>query len=128
MNNYYVKNGDGIYINTADDVAYLGMNAFSRSYTDCSCCAEASINSIIGDMSVVERSAGVLDNLTANVTDLKATNSVNTVADSFIEIKDRLFTLEKKLESFEKHENLRNKIDNTIYRSICYEWEKRSVY
>ena len=128
MNNYYVKNGNGIYINTADTVADLGMDAFSRSYTDCLCCTEASANSITGDVSAVASSAGALDNLTASIADLTVTNSVDTVADSVIEIKDRLFILEKKLEAFEKHENLRNKIDNTIYRSICNEWERRSAY
>ena len=135
MNNYYVKNGSGIYINTADTVADLGMDAFSRSYTDCLCCTEASANSITGDVSAVAssavKSAGALDNLTASIADLTVTNSVDsvdTVADSVIEIKDRLFILEKKLEAFEKHENLRNKIGNTIYRSICNEWERRSAY
>ena len=132
MNNYYVKNGSGIYINTTDTVADLGMDAFSRSYTDCLCCTEASANSITGAVSAVAssavKSAGALDNLTASIADLATIKSVDTVADSVIEIKDRLFILEKKLETFEKHENLRNKIDNTIYRSICNEWEKRSVY
>ena len=135
MNNYYVKNGSGIYINTADTVADLGMDAFSRSYTDCLCCTEASANSITGDVSAVASSAvksiDALDNLTASIANLTITNSVDsvdTVADSVIEIKDRLFILEKKLEAFEKHENLRNKIDNTIYRSICNEWERRSAY
>lgn len=132
MNNYYVKNGSGIYINTADTVADLGMDAFSRSYTDCLCCTEASVNSITGAVSAVAssavKSAGALDNLTASIADLATIKSVDTVADSVIEIKDRLFILEKKLEAFEKHENLRNKIDNTIYRSICNEWERRSAY
>lgn len=128
MNNYYVKNGNGIYINTADTVADLGMDAFSRSYTDCLCCTEASANSVTGAVSTVASSAGVLDNLTASIANLAITDSVDTVADSVIEIKDRLFILEKKLEAFEKHENLRNKIDNTIYRSICNEWERRSAY
>ena len=132
MNNYYVKNGNGIYINTADTVADLGMDAFSRSYTDCLCCTEASANSITGAVSAVASSAvkstDVLDNLTASIADLATIKSVDTVADSVIEIKDRLFILEKKLETFEKHENLRNKIDNTIYRSICNEWERRSAY
>lgn len=132
MNNYYVKNGNGIYINTADTVADLGMDAFSRSYADCLCCTEASANSITGDVSAVAssavKSAGALDNLTASIADLATIKSVDTVADSVIEIKDRLFILEKKLEAFEKHENLRNKIDNTIYRSICNEWERRSAY
>ena len=132
MNNYYVKNGSGIYINTADTVADLGMDAFSRSYTDCLCCTEASANSITGAVSAVAssavKSAGALDNLTASIADLATIKSVDTVADSVIEIKDRLFILEKKLEAFEKHENLRNKIDNTIYRSICNEWERRSTY
>ena len=132
MNNYYVKNGSGIYINTADTVADLGMDAFSRSYTDCLYCTEASANSITGAVSAVASSAvkstDALDNLTASIADLTVTNSVDTVADSVIEIKDRLFILEKKLEAFEKHENLRNKIDNTIYRSICNEWERRSAY
>lgn len=132
MNNYYVKNGSGIYINTADTVADLGMDAFSRSYTDCLCCTEASANSITGAVSAVAssavKSAGALDNLTASIADLATIKSVDTVADSVIEIKDRLFILEKKLEAFEKHENLRNKIDNTIYRSICNEWERRSAY
>ena len=132
MNNYYVKNGSGIYINTADTVADLGMDAFSRSYTDCLCCTEASVNSITGAVSAVAssavKSAGALDNLTASIADLATIKSVDTVADSVIKIKDRLFILEKKLEAFEKHENLRNKIDNTIYRSICNEWERRSAY
>lgn len=132
MNNYYVKNGSGIYINTADTVADLGMDAFSRSYTDCLCCTEASANSITGAVSAVANSAvkskGALDALTTSIANSAIKSNVDSVTDSVVEIKDKLFMLEKKLESLEKHENLRNKIDNTIYRSICNEWERRSSY
>lgn len=132
-NNYYhIKNNDGIYIDTGVTVTDLGMDSFSRSYTDYLCCAKASANSMTKDMSAVansaEKSRGALDALTTSVANLAIKSNVDTVTDSIVEIKDKLFTLEKKLESFEKHENLRNKIDNTIYRSICNEWERRSVY
>lgn len=132
-NNYYVKNGNEIYINDVDTVAELGMNAFNRSYIDCLCCADASVNSVSGTVSALtksaEKSKGILnDALITNVADLATKSSVDSGAGSINEIKDRLFILEKKLESFEKHENLRNKIDNTLYRSICNEWERRSAY